>query len=314
MPGLRKGPWTKEEDDALRRGVETLGAKSWASIAESFMMSLRSGPQCLHRWQSALMPGLRKGPWTKEEDDAIITGRESGLSKWSDIAKLVPGRTGKQCRERWLIHLDPSVTKEPWTEEEDALLIQLHEELGSKWRIIASRMPGRSETSVMNRWHSAARRRATGEQPPRGREPRKSKRRASRYPTTTPPSSGRSSAADFEEEEEDEYAGADWDEVVGEPDVHPPVFSGAKRPRRGSDTAKDGVSAEHHSPGSALPAAGAADPVAAPEEAGAESESADKSGAKASAVAGGEAAAEADDRCDGPGTGSSVDGRWAVLG
>ena len=155
-----------------------------------------------------------------------MSARESGLSKWSDIAKLVPGRTGTQCRRRWVRHLDPSVNKEPWTEEEDALLILLHEELGSKWRIIASRMPGRSETSVKNRWNSAARRRAMGEKPPR-----KSKRRASRYPTTTPPSSGRSSAVDVEEDEEDEYAGADWDEVVGESDAPPPMLSGAKRSR-----------------------------------------------------------------------------------
>lgn len=74
-------------------------------------------------------------------------------------------RTGKQCRERWLNHLDPSIKKEPWTEEEDQLLLevcgsqhfvslftnfcsrdrsrlQIHAELGNKWSKIAKLIPG----------------------------------------------------------------------------------------------------------------------------------------------------------------------------
>ena len=44
---------------------------------------------------------------------------KNGPKKWSEIAKYLPGRIGKQCRERWYNHLDPNINKKGWTEEED---------------------------------------------------------------------------------------------------------------------------------------------------------------------------------------------------
>ena len=70
--------------------------------------------QCLHRWNKVLKPGLVKGPWLKSEDDVVLSMvSEYGLAnvKWSLIAAKRPGRIGKQCRERWFNHLDPSLTK-----------------------------------------------------------------------------------------------------------------------------------------------------------------------------------------------------------
>lgn len=50
-----------------------------------------------------LRPGLVKGPWTKEEDDIISECMLAGIIKWSEIAVRIPGRIGKQCRERWWV-------------------------------------------------------------------------------------------------------------------------------------------------------------------------------------------------------------------
>lgn len=63
---------------------------------------------------SATQPGLVKGPWTKEEDKVVydmVTTHGVGGVKWSVIASALPGRIGKQCRERWFNHLDPSIKK-----------------------------------------------------------------------------------------------------------------------------------------------------------------------------------------------------------
>ena len=49
-----------------------------------------------------------------------------GPKNWSKIANQIPGRIGKQCRERWFNHLSPNVNKERWTEEEDNVIIQAH--------------------------------------------------------------------------------------------------------------------------------------------------------------------------------------------
>ena len=63
----------------------------------------RTDVQCLHRWNKVLKPGLHKGPWT-EDEDAVVRARvlAEGASRiiWSAVANELPGRIGKQCRER----------------------------------------------------------------------------------------------------------------------------------------------------------------------------------------------------------------------
>ena len=51
--------------------------------------------------------------------------RQAGITKWSEIAARTVGRIGKQCRERWFNHLDPTLKKNGWTEEDDELLVGL---------------------------------------------------------------------------------------------------------------------------------------------------------------------------------------------
>ena len=83
------GKWTKQEDSALRKGVEALGAKNWKRIAVEFLGGARSEVQCMHRWKKALKPGLVKGRWTDEEDDTIINCIKAGVTKWSEIAEFI---------------------------------------------------------------------------------------------------------------------------------------------------------------------------------------------------------------------------------
>ncbi|OWM65441.1 hypothetical protein CDL15_Pgr009031 [Punica granatum] len=51
-----------------------------------------------------------KGQWTIEEDRLLVRLVEQfGVRKWSHIAQMLPGRIGKQCRERWHNHLRPDI-------------------------------------------------------------------------------------------------------------------------------------------------------------------------------------------------------------
>lgn len=147
--------WTEEEDNLLRNAIERYG-EDWTLVVQE--VPGRNKLQCVQRWKKTLKPGLIKGPWKPEEDALLMQVMGEELEgDWQAISRRIPGRNAKQCKERWLLNLNPEINHGPWSAEEDAALVQLHSEIGGKWSLLAKKLPGRTEHSIKTRFLSLQR-------------------------------------------------------------------------------------------------------------------------------------------------------------
>ncbi|KAI3462936.1 hypothetical protein Pfo_019599 [Paulownia fortunei] len=100
--------------------------------------------------------GVKKGPWTPEEDTMLMSYvEEHGPGNW----RAVPTKTGlrrcsKSCRLRWTNYLRPGIKRGTFTDNEEKMIVQLQALLGNKWAAIASYLPERTDNDIKNYWNT----------------------------------------------------------------------------------------------------------------------------------------------------------------
>ncbi|KAK3160593.1 hypothetical protein QOZ80_1BG0061640 [Eleusine coracana subsp. coracana] len=105
---------------------------------------------------------VKRGPWSPEEDEALrgYVQRHGTAGNWIALPKKAGlKRCGKSCRLRWLNYLRPDIRHGGFTEEEDAVIISLYTQLGSKWSLIASQLEGRTDNDIKNYWNTKLKKR-----------------------------------------------------------------------------------------------------------------------------------------------------------
>jgi hypothetical protein len=161
---LRSALWSTPEDSLLLR-LHAHGLQAPRQFRPYFPG--KTAKQISERWRTVLDPTVVRGPWSREEDQTIVdfVARE-GRPSWARCAALLPGRIAIQCRERWVNRLDPDMRRGPWTAEEDAMVIDLHQHLGNRWAQIAKSLPGRPAQAIRQRWDMTLKARAEARKEP----------------------------------------------------------------------------------------------------------------------------------------------------
>ncbi|KAH7657591.1 myb proto-oncogene protein plant protein [Dioscorea alata] len=100
---------------------------------------------------------VKRGPWSPDEDMLLrnyIQKHGTGGNWIALPSKAGLRRCGKSCRLRWLNYLRPDIKHGGYTEEEDTIICTLYKNIGSRWSVIASHLPGRTDNDVKNYWNT----------------------------------------------------------------------------------------------------------------------------------------------------------------
>ncbi|CAH1420252.1 unnamed protein product [Lactuca virosa] len=109
--GMKKGAWSEEEDNKLRDYIERYGHWNWRELPKYAGLS-RCGKSCRLRWMNYLRPSVKRGNFSKEEEDIIIKFHQEIGNKWSAIAAQLPGRSDNEIKNHWHTHLKKRSTKQ----------------------------------------------------------------------------------------------------------------------------------------------------------------------------------------------------------
>ncbi|THU57963.1 hypothetical protein C4D60_Mb03t09130 [Musa balbisiana] len=108
--GIKKGPWTPEEDIILVSYIQEHGPGNWRSVPTNTGLT-RCSKSCRLRWTNYLRPGIKRGNFTPHEEGIIIHLQSLLGNRWATIASYLPQRTDNDIKNYWNTHLKKKIKK-----------------------------------------------------------------------------------------------------------------------------------------------------------------------------------------------------------
>ncbi|XP_074277408.1 myb-related protein 306-like [Silene latifolia] len=126
--GVKKGPWTPEEDIILVSYIQEHGPGNWRAVPTNTGLR-RCSKSCRLRWTNYLRPGIKRGNFTEQEEKMIIHLQALLGNRWAAIASYLPQRTDNDIKNYWNTHLKKKLSKRE--EGQDGQLTQSQEGFSS---------------------------------------------------------------------------------------------------------------------------------------------------------------------------------------
>ncbi|EAX90880.1 Myb-like DNA-binding domain containing protein [Trichomonas vaginalis G3] len=90
---------------------------------------------------------------SKEDAQLVNYVTYYGQENWDLIAQLMGNRNVRQCRERYTKYLSPDINRDPWTKEEDQMILDKYKQMGPKWTKFSKIFNKRTDAAIKNRWN-----------------------------------------------------------------------------------------------------------------------------------------------------------------
>ncbi|BAF08438.1 uncharacterized protein [Oryza sativa Japonica Group] len=126
---------------------------------------LEAGQSCKINYQDIMdkcgieISEKRRRRWSTKEDESLIQMINIyGHNNWETVARAIPGRNAQQCRVRWKFNLDPAISKQAWSREEELRLIHVQQIFGNKWCRMAEHFTGRTSAAIKEHWRGPMKR------------------------------------------------------------------------------------------------------------------------------------------------------------